>query len=110
MQFTEIIIIFTLVLVAWFWFDSAKVIEMARINGSKMCNNNNVQFLDETVHQTSFRLAKNSYGQLKFFRTFQFEFTNNEYQRVKGELIFAGSQLISSHMDPYRVENIDHLL
>jgi hypothetical protein len=83
---------------------------MARVNGSKMCKNNHVQFLDETVHQTSFRIAKNPHGQLKFIRIFQFEFTNNEYQRIKGELVFAGTQLISSHMDPYPVENIDQLL
>ena len=109
MQLTEILIIFLLVIVAWFWFDSTRVIELARLAGSNLCQKNNVQFLDDSVHQSKFTFGKNSYGQLKFVRTFQFEFTNNEYQRYKGELVFAGNQLLHSHMDAYRVENMDTL-
>jgi len=107
MQLTELLIIFSLPLIAWFWIDSSKVIESARTVAAKMCKNSNVQFLDDSVHQRKFSLGKNSYGQLKFERTYEFEFTNNEHQRYKGELVFAGSQLVSSQMDAYRILSTD---
>jgi len=107
MQLTELFIIMLLAVLAWFWFDSNKVLERARIVGAKMCLKNHVQFLDDTVHQSKFKFGKNSHGQLKFLRTYQFEFTNNEYQRYKGELVFAGYELVSSEMEAYRIESID---
>jgi len=110
MQLTELLIIFSLPLIAWFWIDSTKVIESARIVAAKMCKNCNVQFLDDSVHQRKFSFGKNSYGQLKFVRTYEFEFTNNEHQRYKGELIFAGCQLLSSQMDAYRILNTDDII
>ena len=110
MQLTELLIIFSLPLIAWFWIDSTKVIESARSIASKMCKKNNVQFLDDSVHQRKFSLGKNSHGQLKFMRTYEFEFTNNEHQRYKGELVFVGYQLLSSQMDAYRILSTDDVL
>jgi len=110
MQLTELFIIFSLPLIAWFWLDSSKVIESARSTAAKMCKNNNVQFLDDSVHQRKFSFGKNTYGQLKFVRTYEFEFTNNEHQRYKGELVFAGYQLLSSQMDAYRILSTDEIL
>jgi len=110
MQLTELFIIFSLPLVAWFWLDSSKVIESARSTAAKMCKNSNVQFLDDSVHQRKFSIGKNSYNQLKFVRTYEFEFTNNEHQRYKGELVFAGYQLLSSQMDAYRILSTDEIL
>jgi len=110
MQLTELLIIFSLPLVAWFWIDSTKVIESARTAAAKMCKNNNVQFLDDSVHQKKFSFGKNSYGQLKIVRKYEFEFTNNEHQRYKGELVFAGCQLLSSQMDAYRIISTEDVL
>jgi len=110
MQLTELLIIFSLPLVAWFWIDSTKVIESARIVAAKMCKNNNVQFLDDSVHQIKFSLGKNSYGQLKILRKYEFEFTNNEHQRYKGQLVFVGYQLLSSQMDAYRIINTEDVI
>ena len=109
MHLTEILIIFILAILVWFWFDSIKVIERARSVGAKMCLKNHVQFLDDTVHQSKFSIGKNTHGQIKIIRTYEFEFTNNEYQRYKGELVFAGYQLIHSEMEAYRIESFDQL-
>jgi len=110
MQLTELLIIFSLPLVAWFWIDSTKVIESARTFAAKMCKKNNVQFLDDSVHQIKFSFGRNSYGQLKFIRKYEFEFTNNEHQRYKGMLVFAGCQLLSSEMDAYRIISTEDII
>jgi len=86
-----------------------KVNETARYHGARLCQKNNVQFLDETVHLSSMRPGKNSYGQLKLIRTYHFEFTNSEYHRYGGRLILAGRQLQGFHMDIYRLNEPDIL-
>lgn len=105
MYFSELFIIMGLVLVVWFWLESMRVNEVARFIGAKICKENNVQFLDDTVHLASVRMGKNSYGQLKLIRKYEFEFTNSELHRYAGELTLAGKQLLSSHMDVYRIND-----
>jgi len=107
MYLTELIIIMCLTILIWFWLDSMKINETARIIGAKICSKNNVQFLDQTVHLSSIKLAKNKHGQFKFIRKYKFEFTNSEYHRYGGELTLAGRVLQNSHMDVYRLNDID---
>jgi len=103
MYFTELLIIMGLVLLIVFWLESMRVNEIARLIGARICKENNVQFLDDTVHLSSLRIGKNSYGQFKLLRKYKFEFTNSELHRYGGELTLAGKQLIESHMDVYRI-------
>jgi len=107
MYLSELFIIICMTILIGFWFDSMKVNETARIIGAKICRKNNVQFLDETVHLSSIKLAKNKHGQLKIIRKYKFEFTNSEFHRYAGELTLAGRVLQSSHMDVYRLNDID---
>ncbi len=83
-----------------------KINEAARTIGAKICQRNNVQFLDDSVHLSSMRFGKNSYGQIKLLRKYKFEFTNSKYHRYGGELIFSGRVLQSSHMDVYRFDDV----
>ena len=69
---------------------------------------NNVQFLDDTVHLSSIRMGKNSYGQFKFLRNYNFEFTNSEKHRYQGTLSLAGKQLVKFHMDAYRLNEASY--
>jgi uncharacterized protein DUF3301 len=107
MYFTELLIIMALTLIIWFWLSSMKINETARVIGAKICRENNVQFLDETVHLSSMKLGKNNYGQIKLLRKYKFEFTNSEYHRYSGEIVLSGHVLLSSHMDVYRFNNAD---
>ena len=107
MYLTDLLIIMGLSLLIWFWLESMKVNETARVIGARICRKNNVQFLDETVHLASIKFGKNSYGQLKLLRKYKFEFTNSEFHRYNGELTLAGRQLQNSHMDVYRLNDIE---
>jgi len=108
MNITDLLIIMTLSLLIWFWLDSMKINETARIIGAKLCQKNNVQFLDETVHLASMRFGKNDHGQIKLLRKYKFEFTNSEYHRYSGNLTLAGHYLQDSHMDVYRLNETDN--
>lgn len=107
MYYSELFIIMGLALFIWFWLESMRVNEIARFLGARLCKENNVQFLDETVHLSSIRLGKNSYGQFKFIRKYKFEFTNSELHRYAGELTLSGKQLLNSHMDVYRINDFE---
>ena len=93
-----------LALLIWFWLESMKVNEIARFMGAKKCQENNVQFLDDTVHISSVRIGKNSYGQINLLRKYEFEFTNSELHRYSGELSMLGKQLVNFHMQAYRID------
>lgn len=110
MNITDLLIIILLTLIIWFWLESMKVNETARIIGARLCKKNNVQFLDETVHLSSIRFGKNSYDQIKLLRKYKFEFTNSEYHRYKGNLTLAGRQLLDSHMDVYRLNDSENTI
>ncbi len=107
MALTELIIIMGLALLIWFWLDSMKINESAHAFGAQLCKKNNVQFLDDTVHLSSIKFAKNSHGKLLLYRKYKFEFTNSELHRYNGEIILAGRQFYSSHMDVYRFNESD---
>ena len=92
----------------WFWLESMRVNEIARMLGAKKCQENNVQFLDDTVHLSSIKLGKNSYGQLKILRNYKFEFTNSELHRYNGKLSLAGKQLVKFYMDAYRLNETEY--
>lgn len=107
MNLIDLLIIIGLTLLIWFWLESMKINEKARIIGAKLCKKNNVQFLDDTVHLSSIKFGKNSYNQIKLLRKYKFEFTNSEYHRYNGELTLVGQQLLDSHMDVYQFNDID---
>jgi len=107
MYFTELFIIMFMAIVIWFWLDSMRINEIARSVGARMCNRNNVQFLDDTVHLCGIRVGKNDYGQVKLLRDYEFEFTNSEMHRYNGRLTLADKSLLSSDMDAYRTDEFE---
>jgi len=108
MHLTELVMIMILAVFIWFWLESMKINEIARMIGARKCRENNVQFLDDTVQLSSIKIGKNSYGQLKLIRHYNFEFTNSELHRYKGKLSLAGKQLIEFYMDAYRLNEINY--
>lgn len=104
----ELLMIMGLAVLIWFWLNSMSVNEVARSIGSKICRKNNVQFLDDTVHLTSMRIGKNKFGQLKFIRKYEFEFTNSEIHRYTGEITLADKQLLETKMEAYRINEINY--
>jgi len=106
MYLSELLVIMFLVLLIWFWLESMRVNEFARSIGARLCRDNNVQFLDDTVQLSKMWPGKNSHGQLSLLRHYRFEFSNSEMHRYGGEIILAGRQLVSTYMDAYRINEL----
>lgn len=104
MYLTEIFIIFMAAPVVWFWLESMKIKELARYRAAQLCANNNVQFLDDTVHLSSIRFARGRNRKFRLQRRFAFEFTNQNEQRYNAYVLMFGRQLIETYMDPYPID------
>lgn len=87
-----------------FWLDSLRARERALAAGRSACDRYSLQFLDDTVAFTRLRLARDDEGQVKFKRTYTFEFSDTGNNRRHGAIVMLGGQLEDVHMEPYRVQ------
>ncbi len=98
-----IVSLLALAALIWFWFDSMRALEAARNAGKKICNEANLQFLDDTVASTTISLARNQSGRRILRRTYRFEFSETGNTRLEGQLIMLGDRVESVTMEPYQI-------
>ena len=90
-----------LALLAWLWFDSMRARERAVAAGSRACERDGLQFLDETVECVSLRPARDENGRIALRRIYRFEFSDNGDNRRGGNVSLLGGRVESLTMDPY---------
>jgi len=76
MPWFEIISIALLSALAWLWFDSVKVREIAVRAARNACLAEGFQFLDETVSFASLKPERDEDGRLLLRRTYFFEYSD----------------------------------
>jgi len=84
--------ILIIVLVIWFWLDSARAREMATAICSKACELRGVQFLDQTVALSRIGIGRTNNG-LRLRRTFSFDFSEEGATRHSGHIVIIGIQM-----------------
>lgn len=89
----ELAILALVVLAIWFISDSLKAREAAHAAARKACAEEGVQFLDDTVSQSSLRLARDAEGHARLERHFRFEFTPTGDDRQQGTVRLLGGQV-----------------
>ena len=99
----EVIPLIVLVVSGWYWWDTMRCKEIARNAGKSVCQQNQVQFLDDTVEKKKIWLRRNSAGRLELCRLYIFEFTSDGSQRSKGRIVLAGQFVADINMDAYRI-------
>ena len=103
MDVTSLIFVLVLAAAGWFWFDSLRALEIAREKGKKVCNDANLQFLDDTVSNTSLALVRDNSGRRVLRRIYRFEFSETGNSRLEGRLVMLGSKIESVTMEPYQI-------
>jgi len=101
MSVAEFIVLFTLILVIFYWIDTIRVKEIAVMHGKNACQDAGVTFLDQTVEIKKLRLKRNSRGTVVFYREYQFEFSSDGIRRVDAEIIMLGKQLLKLQLSAY---------
>lgn len=96
-------LVIILFLLAWIWWDGLGAKEVARVRGKQLCDQADVQFLDDTVVQTSLRLCRHKSGKVGLYRRFQFEFSTDGDRRYQGYIDMLGQIVLSTYMEPYAI-------
>ena len=86
------------------WLDSLRARERAVQAGKTACQRYDLQFLDDTVSFAKLRLARDEEGQLKFSRTYTFEFSDTGNNRRHGAIVMLGGDVADMHLEPYRMQ------
>jgi hypothetical protein len=79
---------------AWLWFDSVKVRDIAVRAAQNACAAEGLQFLDETVSIARLRLARDEDGRLLLHRTYTFEYSDTGNNRRPGSADMLGEDVI----------------
>jgi hypothetical protein len=103
MDTMSLLLLLCLAALVWFWSDSLRALEIARVAGKRACQNANVQFLDDTVASTSLALVRNESGRRMLRRTYRFEFSETGNTRREGHLTLLGAKVESVTMEPYQI-------
>lgn len=89
--------------IIWIWWDGLGAKEVALRRAAEMCRQSDVLFLDDSVALKRLRLCRQRNGNMGFYRRFSFEFTSDGELRYQGFIDMLGSQVLQTHMDPFRI-------
>lgn len=103
MDFTSLLYMLLLAALVWYWLDSLRALEFARSIGKRVCENADVQFLDDTVARIELKLVRDDAGRRVLRRTYRFEFSETGNTRLEGRIILLSHKLESVAMDPYQI-------
>jgi len=97
----EIYLLIIVAAAAWFWSDTISARERAISTGRDLADRCSLQLLDETVACSKIWLARDSRGQVRLLRSYEFEVSANGSDRLQCHLVLLGRQLQSWHIPPY---------
>ena len=99
----EIALFVVMALGAWLVLDALRAREAAVRAARAACQQQGLQFLDDTVRGVRTRLARNAGGRAQFRRTFVFEFSEDGVSRRSGSITMLGERTESLQLEPYRL-------
>ena len=91
---TELILLAVFAALGWLWWDSMQAREAAVGAARAACNAEGLQFLDDTVGIASIKPARNAEGRLLLQRAYDFEFSDNGDNRIRGSVVTLGRRVI----------------
>ncbi len=89
----SVILLVILGLIAWFWFDTQRSQEIAKLTCQQVCGQLHLQLLDDTIALRRVWLKRNRRGRLTVQRLYQFEFSDGGNNRQRGIVIMHGIAL-----------------
>ncbi|HSO83109.1 MULTISPECIES: DUF3301 domain-containing protein [unclassified Thiocapsa] len=89
---SNLLAVFFLLLLGWFWLDTMRAREIATEICKTACRQRELQFLDQTVALRRLGLAWRSEG-LRLRRVYRFDFSEEGVGRRSGYLVMRGMTL-----------------
>jgi hypothetical protein len=98
---TTIFLLLLISLGIWFWSDTLKCRERAKLISKQACRELQLQLLDDTIALIRIALKRNNHGKLIIQRLYQFEFDDGNNQRNTGRILMRGITLEMLEMPGY---------
>ena len=89
----EVMGLFALAAIIWFWLDSRTAHESATHKVRCACREAWFQLLDDTTVIFSLKLARNDRGALVFRRIYEFEYSDDGDNRIRGTVHLDGANV-----------------
>lgn len=87
-----------LVVLGWLWLDGLKKRELAVKAARRVCDQADVQLLDESVALRKLRLQRNARQQIKLYREYAFEYSNTGDNRLPGRVYLLGEVVLDVNL------------
>lgn len=99
----ELVLLILAGLVGWIVFDTLRAREAAVAVAKAACQQQGLQFLDDTVRGLRTRLVRHAEGHAALRRIFVFEFSEDGVNRRAGSVTMLGAEVESMQLEPYRL-------
>lgn len=86
-------------LAVWIWRDAMRARETANRVCTAACEELGVQLLDETVALHRLRIRREPGRGLRLLRIYAFEYSHTGYDRRRGTIVLAGTQIELFHIE-----------
>lgn len=96
---TELFLLVALAFIALIGWQANRAREIARHAGRAACEREAVQFLDDTVVQRRWWLARNAEGHLQLCRWYEFDFAVDGVKRSHGQITLRGWRVTDVRLD-----------
>ena len=85
----ELVCFVTAAAAVWLWMDSLRVRELAIQAARAACVAEGMMLLDDTIAISSLKPVRNSDGRVVLQRAYDFDYTDNGNNRIKGGIVWA---------------------
>jgi Protein of unknown function (DUF3301) len=90
----ELVCFITAAAAVWLWMDSLRVRELAIQAARAACVAEGMMLLDDTIAISSLKPVRNSDGRVVLQRAYDFDYTDNGNNRIKGGIVMLGHVVI----------------
>lgn len=104
MPILETLSLLLAVFLAWLWLDSLGAREAGVDASRDACDEEELQFLDDTVSIASLRMVRDDRGRLRLQRVYTFEYSDTGDNRRKGSVTVVGREVVSLYLRPRLVK------
>ena len=87
-----------------YWWYGTKNREIALIEAKRLCERDELQFLDQTVEFKRQWVTRDKRDRWCYCRLYFFEFTSTGESRSQGRIVIVAGKVVESNLDAYRID------
>ena len=98
---SEMLLLLLVVTLVLYWLSAIHAKDLAIAAARRECRLCDVQFLDHTVQLVKIWFSRDQAGQLRFWRQYKFEYTDDGNTRRQGKLTLLGQRVSNVTMETF---------